>query len=92
MLDHLKDCTPSSYSDSSVASGKDNSFGSKRVPGMKTQDNFAKCTGKKVGEQTKMLIRKQTATLVAAAQLPHIILLSKNHLKDSVQAFVVLGL
>ena len=69
MLDHLKNCTPSSCSDSSAASGSGNSVASgsdgscaskvvKRVPGMMTLDSFVKRTGKKVGEQTKMLICK----------------------------------
>ena len=101
MLDHLKNCTPSSCSDSSIASGSGSSVAGgsdsscaskvvKRVPGMKTLDSFVKCTGKKVGEQTKMLIRKWTATLVAAAQLPYCFI-EQESLKDFAQAFVDLG-
>ena len=101
MLDHLKNCTPFSCNDSSVASGsgssvasgRDSSCASKvveRVPGMKTLDSFVKRTGKKVGEQTKTLIRKRTATLVAAAQLPYRFV-EQESLKDFAQAFVDLG-
>ena len=69
MLDQLKNCSPaSSCSGSSASSGSDSSCGSivKRVHGMKTLDSFVKRTEKKVGEPTKLLIHKRTATLVAA--------------------------
>jgi len=49
-----------------------------------------KCTGKKVGEQTKILIHKQTITLVAAAQLSYRFA-EQEPLKDFAQAFVDLG-
>jgi len=60
-----------SGSGSSAMSGSDD-FGrkvAKLFPGVKTLYSFVKHTGKKVDEQTKILICKQTATLVAAAQL-----------------------
>jgi len=49
-----------------------------------------KHTGKKVGEQTKILIRKWTATLVAAAQLPYRFV-EQEPLKNFAQTFVDLG-
>lgn len=100
MLDHLKNCSPASSprsgsrvaSGSSVASGSDSSCGSivRRVPGQKTLDSFVKRTGKKVGEPTKALIRKRTATLVAATQLPYRFV-EQEPLIDFAQAFVDLG-
>ena len=38
---------------------------------MKTFDSFVKQSGKKVGEETKMLIHERTAALLVAAHLPH---------------------
>ena len=58
----------------------------KRVFGMKTLDSFVKCTEKKVSKQTKILIRKRTATLVAAAKLPYCFV-EQEPLKDFILAF-----
>jgi len=57
---------------------------------MKTLDSFVKHTGKKVSEQTKILIHKQAVSLVAAAQLPYYFV-EQEPLKDFAQAFVDLG-
>ena len=91
---------PSSCSDSSVASGSgssaaNDSYGcggkvAKRVPGMKTLDSFVTCTGKNADEKTKIVIRKQTATLIASAQLPYRFVEQKS-LKHFAQVFVDLG-
>ena len=78
MLDHLKKYVPSSCSSrDGVAGTKTESSSSsststivKRVSGMNTLVNFVKQSGKKVGEETKILIRERTAALVAAAHLP----------------------
>ena len=79
MLDHLKNCVPSSRSSHAAVAGTDTESSSssststvvRRVSGMKTLDSFVRRPGKKVGEETKMLIRERTAALVAAAHLPY---------------------
>ena len=100
MLDHLKNCTPSSRSSrtravcdtDSESSSSSSSTGTvvRRVSGMKTLDSFVKRTGKKVGEATKIGIRERTATLVAAAHLPYRFV-ELESLKHFAQAFIDLG-
>ena len=97
MLDHLKKFVPSSCSSHASVAGTDTESSSssststvvKRVSGMKTLDNFVKQSGKKVGEETKMLIRERTAAVVAAAHLPYCFVKLKS-LKNFAQAFIVL--
>ena len=95
MLDHLKNCTPTSRSSRAVSGSESDSSSSStctvvRVSGMKTLDSFVKRSGKKVGEETKMLIRERTATLVAAAHLPYCFV-ELESLKNFTQAFIDLG-
>ena len=96
MLDYLKNCTPTSCSSRTVSVSVSESNSSststvvRRVSGMKTLDSFVKRFGKKVGEETKMLIRKRTATLVAAAHLPYCFV-ELESLKNFIQAFTDLG-
>ena len=64
MLDHLKKYVPSSHSSRAGVAGTDTESSSssststvvKRVSCMNTLDNFVKQSGKKVREETKMLI------------------------------------
>ena len=98
MLDHLKNCVPSSRSSRAAVAGTDTESSSssststvvRRVSGMKTLDSFVKRSGKKVGEETKMLIRERTAALVAAAHLPYRFV-ELESLKSFAQAFIDLG-
>ena len=62
----------------------------RKAPGQKSLDSFVKRTGKKVGEPTRMFIRKQIATLVAIAQLPYPFV-EQEPQKEFAQAFVDLG-
>ena len=79
ILDHLKNCVPSLYSNHAAVAGTDtdSSSGSstntvvRRVSGIKTLVSFVKRSGKKVGGKTKMFICERTAALVAAAHLPY---------------------
>ena len=57
---------------------------------MKTLDSFVKRSGKKVANETKMLIRERTGTLVAAAHLPYRFV-ELESLKNFAQAFIDLG-
>ena len=96
MLDHLKNYTPTSRSSRAMSGSESESDSSststvvRRVSGMKTLDSFVKRSGKKVGEETKMLIRERTATLVAAAHLPYCFV-ELESLKNFTQAFIDLG-